>query len=133
MPATSSAPRLWIGPAVGVVAFLCIALSAPVAGATRTYCLGQPSTIEGTPGNDLIFGTNRTDVVALLSGSDRVYGRAGGDRLCGGQGNDELLDGSGADLIDGGDGTDIVYLCPDRTSDRWFNVERVVVSEWACN
>jgi Ca2+-binding RTX toxin-like protein len=131
VPATSSAPR--IGLVIGAVILLWTVLVAPGARATPTYCLGKPTTIEGTPGNDWIFATPRADVVALFSGSDRAYGRAGDDRLCGGQGDDILFDGSGADLIDGGDGADVLYLCPDRNPDRWFNVERVAVSKWACN
>jgi hemolysin type calcium-binding protein len=132
VPATPSAQRPRIGPAVWAAVVLWIVLTAPGARAATSYCLGEPATIKGTPGNDWIYATTHADVVALLSGADRVYGRAGDDRLCGGQGQDVLLDGTGADQIDGGDGSDTLYLCPDRTPDRWFNVERVVVSDWAC-
>jgi hypothetical protein len=61
-----------------------------------------------------------------------VYGRAGADRLCGGRGGDVLFDGTGSDAIDGGDGIDVLYLCPDGSFDRWWNVERVVGSTRAC-
>jgi Ca2+-binding RTX toxin-like protein len=115
-----------------VVALLWIVLAAPGASAAHASCLGAPTTIDGTPGNDLIPGTPGDDVASAFAGNDTVYGRGGDDRLCGGRGEDVLFDGSGADLIDGGDGIDVLYLCPDGSLDRWRNVERVAVSTRAC-
>jgi Ca2+-binding RTX toxin-like protein len=117
---------------VGVVVLLSVNVPAARAETTNAFCLGAPTTIEGTPGDDVIHGTPGADVAAAFGGSDLIRGRAGGDRLCGGRGGDVLLDGMGPDLIDGGDGVDLLYLCPDGALDRWTGVERVAVSSRAC-
>jgi hypothetical protein len=132
VPAQFVALRWWLPLVVGAIAFLLTA--APVARAldSNAVCLGAPTTIEGTPGDDVIHGTPGADVAAAFGGSDLIRGRAGGDRLCGGRGGDVLLDGMGPDLIDGGDGVDLLYLCPDGAIDRWTGVERVAVSSRAC-
>jgi hypothetical protein len=117
---------------VGALFLLSAIVSPAHALATNATCLGALTTIEGTPGDDVIRGTAGPDVAAAFAGNDVIHGRAGNDRLCGGRGADVLLDGMGADLIDGGDGTDLLYLCPDGALDRWMSVERVVVSSRAC-
>ncbi len=53
--------------------------------------------LEGTLGNDGLFG---------LDGDDRLYGAAGSDGLSGGAGNDWLDGGTGADRMAGGKGND---------------------------
>jgi Ca2+-binding RTX toxin-like protein len=131
VPAQFVALRSWIGLVVGALILLS-AIVPPAHALTNATCLGAPTTIEGTPSDDVIRGTPGPDVAAALAGSDVIHGRAGNDRLCGGRGTDVLLDGMGADLIDGGDGTDLLYLCPDGVLDRWTSVERVVVSSRAC-
>jgi Ca2+-binding RTX toxin-like protein len=132
VPAQSADLR-WRSTLVVGVALL-IATFVPDAGAaaSNALCLGTPTTIEGTPGDDLIQGTPSGDVASAFAGNDTVYGGRGDDRLCGGRGHDVLLDGAGSDLIDGGDGIDLLYLCPDGAIDRWWNVERVVGSTRAC-
>jgi Ca2+-binding RTX toxin-like protein len=132
VPAQCVALRWWLPLVVGAIVFLWIA--APAAGAleTNVMCLGAPTTVEGTPGDDVIHGTPGADVVAAFGGSDLIRGRASADRLCGGRGSDVLLDGMGSDLIDGGDGVDLLYLCPDGAIDRWTGVEHVAVSSRAC-
>lgn len=132
MPAQFVALRRW-SPLV-TVAIVLLSTTAPAARAAEANasCLGAPTTIEGTPGDDVIHGTLGADVAAAFSGNDQIHGRAGGDRLCGGRGADVLLDGRGPDLIDGGDGVDLLYLCPDGAIDRWTGVERVAVSSRAC-
>lgn len=109
-----------------------LAVGGPAAGAGNGVCLGAAATITGTSGDDWIYATIRDDVVSALGGNDVVHGRRGDDRLCGGRGSDVLLDGYGRDAVDGGDGFDVLYLCPDGVPDRWWNVERVVVSTRAC-
>lgn len=69
-------------------------------------CGGLPTTLLGTPLNDLLIGTTGDDVIAGLGGSDVIYGLEGNDRLCGGDDNDLLLGRAGNDLLDGGPGLD---------------------------
>lgn len=71
-----------------------------------TLCLGQPATIVGTPGNDVVTGTPGNDVIAGLAGDDVVNGTGGNDLLCGHDGNDRLDGGSDADTLDSGAGSD---------------------------
>jgi Ca2+-binding RTX toxin-like protein len=133
VPAQFAALRPHYGLLIGA-AILVLATFLPEvhADASNATCLGEPATIRGTPGNDVIYGTVADDVASAFAGNDMVYGRRGDDRLCGGRGQDILFDGTGADLIDGGDGIDLLYLCPDGSLDHWWNVERVVASTRAC-
>lgn len=68
---------------------------------TRPAC-----TIKGTPGNDVLRGTNKDDVICGLGGNDTIYGRGGHDIVLGGAGNDRLFGGSGHDTLLGGNGND---------------------------
>jgi uncharacterized repeat protein (TIGR01451 family) len=87
-------------------------------------CDGLTPTRVGTPGNDVINGTNGADVIHGLSGNDTINGANGADRICGGKdndtidggnqldrlfgdaGNDALSGGQGNDALDGGADTD---------------------------
>jgi Ca2+-binding RTX toxin-like protein len=76
-------------------------------------CLGEPATIVGTDGNDMIAGTSNDDVIVTLGGDDMVTsGGSGydGDLICTGDGNDAaIVNGGGyfefAD-VEGGAGDD---------------------------
>ena len=83
--------------------------------ALNATCNGLPATIVGTPGADVIYGTNGPDVIAGLGGNDTIYGGngddvicgyAGADTLVGGNGNDLLIGSYGNDVLDGGNGND---------------------------
>ena len=52
--------------------------------------------IGGTPGNDNLVGTPRSDVILARAGNDRVDGKAGRDFILGQEGNDRLLGQAGA-------------------------------------
>ncbi|MGH2682884.1 MAG: calcium-binding protein [Actinomycetota bacterium] len=132
MPAQSADLRWRSTLAVGVALVVATFVQDAGAAASNALCLGTPTTIEGTPGDDLIQGTPSDDVASAFAGNDTVSGARGDDRLCGGRDRDVLFDGAGIDLIDGGDGIDVLYLCPDGSWDRWRNVERVVSSTRAC-
>jgi Ca2+-binding RTX toxin-like protein len=67
---------------------------------------GPACTIVGTPGPDLIFGTQHRDVICRLGGNDLIDGMGGNDVIFGGPGNDTLNGGSGDDVIYGGPGND---------------------------
>ena len=64
--------------------------------------------IDGTNGNDELFGTSASDVIHAKKGDDIVFGLAGDDQIFGGTGNDSLFGGDGADQIFGGTGNDSV-------------------------
>ena len=70
-------------------------------------CQGLPATIVGTPGRDLLLGTNGDDVIVADAGNDLVLGFGGDDVICAGAGNDLVLAGRGDDVIDGGPGRDL--------------------------
>ena len=60
--------------------------------------------IKGTPGNDVLLGTNFDDEIFGLAGADILVGEDGNDSLNGGDGNDTILGGDGIDTLDGGTG-----------------------------
>jgi Ca2+-binding RTX toxin-like protein len=64
--------------------------------------------VEGTAGNDTLYGSSKADTLVGGEGNDRLFGREGNDTLIGGNGNDWLDGGAGADAIDGGSGFDTV-------------------------
>ena len=69
---------------------------------------GQPCTIVGTPGDDVLIGTSKNDVICGLDGGDILRGLGGNDLLRAGPGWDELYGGGGRDLLSGGDGPDLL-------------------------
>lgn len=71
-------------------------------------CMGLAATIIGTPGDDVIVGTNKTDVIVTFGGNDTISGGNGKDVICSGFGNDVIDGGNGKDLIDAGDSDDVV-------------------------
>lgn len=89
-------------------------------------CFGQPATILGTAGDDVIYGTAGNDVIVTFGGDDTVYSKKGKDRIClgpgddfadsgksrdrvdGGRGDDQILGNDGRDLLWGGDGRDTI-------------------------
>ena len=90
-------------------------------------CFGEPATIVGTDGDDVLVGTAGSDVIVGLGGVDRIRAGAGPDRVCsgtnpsrkpvadnesvwGGPGDDRINGGPGFDWLLGGDGRDVIYL-----------------------
>jgi hypothetical protein len=72
-------------------------------------CGGQPATVVGTDGPDVLSGTEGPDVIAAGGGPDLVRARGGDDVVCGGSGADILRGGAGADRLLGGDGMDSLF------------------------
>ena len=70
------------------------------------FCKGQPVTIRGTDGDDVIVGTSDDDVIHGFLGNDDIDGGGGNDLICGGAGNDLLKGGTGDDTICGNRGDD---------------------------
>jgi Tol biopolymer transport system component len=64
--------------------------------------------IPGTPGPDVLVGTQQADQIDALAGDDDVSGRGGDDEISGGDGSDALRGGPGGDTIDGGPGDDTI-------------------------
>ncbi|NNF56576.1 MAG: ExeM/NucH family extracellular endonuclease [Acidimicrobiales bacterium] len=75
---------------------------------SNLLCNGLVPTIVGTPGDDVIVGTNKADVIMGLGGDDVINGLNGKDVICGGPGDDEIDGGNGTDLILGGRGNDTI-------------------------
>ena len=77
-------------------------------GPVPPQCLGQPATLVGTPGDDVLSGGDGNDVIVGLDGADRIDGGGGRDLVCGGSGPDRLVGGLSGDSIAGGGGPDVV-------------------------
>ena len=69
---------------------------------------GDPCTITGTTGNDVLVGTPSADVICGLDGRDTLKGMGGDDVLQGDDGRDVLIGGGGDDFLEGGNGEDVV-------------------------
>jgi Ca2+-binding RTX toxin-like protein len=78
-------------------------------GAGSRTCLERRATILGTAGNDNIYGTNGSDVIAAGAGNDQIHGLGGDDYLCGEGGRDIVTGGSGDDQLYGGQGGDALF------------------------
>jgi uncharacterized protein len=94
-----------------------IVLGLAAVAALSLVAVAAADRIKGTPGNDVLTGTERHDVIAGLAGDDQISGLGRGDVLFGNRGNDTITGGDGIDVIfggpdndnlDGGNGLDIV-------------------------
>jgi len=70
------------------------------------------TTFDGTPSNDLVFGTAEADTLNGAGGNDALYGLEGDDTLDGGSGNDFLSGGPDTDTLTGGAGCDVFAFDP---------------------
>jgi hypothetical protein len=82
------------------------------AGLEVPLCGGQRATCVGTPGADLILGSDEDDVIVAGDGNDVVHGDAEDDIICGGPGNDSLMGARGLDRLFGGPGNDWLFGAP---------------------
>ena len=89
-----------------------------VTGSWIPRCDGFTATHVGTPGRDVIMGTDGNDVIVAFGGNDYIDGRQGNDVICAGSGNDTVYGGGGRDIIfgragrdqlKGGSGRDFIY------------------------
>lgn len=67
------------------------------------------ATIVGTPGDDVLRGTDGTDVIVARGGDDIISGFNETDIICAGRGDDTVWGGSYDDYIRGGRGNDRLY------------------------
>lgn len=65
--------------------------------------------IEGTDGDDTIFGDLGADTIYGRGGADNLLGEWGADTLYGGAGGDTLHGDLGNDVLYGGNGSDALY------------------------
>lgn len=74
----------------------------------KKFVLGTPGddVLNGTDHNDTIIGFRGDDLIFAGKGNDTVFGGRGGDLIDGGAGHDELHGERGNDGIAGGDGND---------------------------
>lgn len=72
-------------------------------------CKGQPVTIIGTPGDDILRGTIGDEVFHGMGGNDQIFGFDGNDFICGGTGKDRLVGGMGNDRLLGQGGNDQLF------------------------
>lgn len=64
--------------------------------------------MDGTEGEDALFGLGEDDILNGLGGTDFLFGGVGEDTLSGGEGNDEVFGGFGNDTVNGDEGNDLV-------------------------
>jgi Ca2+-binding RTX toxin-like protein/subtilisin-like proprotein convertase family protein len=65
-------------------------------------------TINGSDGNDILWGNDGNDIINGENGDDHIVGGRGDDILSGGDGNDIIKGYDGDDLIIGGKGADVM-------------------------
>jgi VCBS repeat-containing protein len=70
---------------------------------------GLGPTINGTEGDDELYGSMDSDIINGLGGADTLNGGYGNDQLHGDAGDDTLYGQDGDDTLDGGDGNDYLW------------------------
>ena len=95
-------PLLCLAAAMSTVG---LAGAAPATAQETPTCFGETATLTGsgflfgTPGDDVIVGSEDFDLIDGLGGDDRICSLGGDDIVRGGQGNDRLDAGAGDDLL----------------------------------
>lgn len=93
-----------------------LGIAAVVLSAFAAVAVARP--FVGTPGDDVIDGTEHHDYIAGRQGNDTLNGFGRADLIIGGRGNDSVNAGDGNDLVFGGPGEDT--LNGDAGNDRVF-------------
>ncbi len=99
-------------PLFAAIVLAAAGLPIPTARAATAECLGEPATIVGTSGDDVLVGTQGRDVILARGGDDVIRGLGGRDLICAGPGHDFVLAGRGDDIVQGGLGRDTLYGGP---------------------
>lgn len=84
---------------------------------------GLFSTVTGTAGDDVLYGSHQADLIEGLEGADSLYGLGGDDALYGGSGDNALLGGGGEDRLYGGEGNDFYYFNIGDGQDRVYSAD----------
>lgn len=66
--------------------------------------------LEGSNGDNIIWGRGGQDFIWALAGDDVLYGELGNDAIQGHDGDDHLYGGEGFDTLTGGNGADTFYV-----------------------
>jgi Ca2+-binding RTX toxin-like protein len=64
--------------------------------------------IEGTDGNDILFGTSDDDTINSGDGNDEAFGESGDDKIKTGKGDDNNFGEAGDDKLSAGQGNDFL-------------------------
>jgi len=67
------------------------------------------ASIDGTAGDDTLYGTDLDDTINGLAGNDRIYAKNGNDIVNGGDGADVIAGQLGNDTLNGDGGNDKIY------------------------
>lgn len=70
------------------------------------YATNANPNVDGTSGDDQLYGNNLANILRGFAGSDLLYGNDGNDDLWGGSNNDYLYGGKGDDRLRGELGND---------------------------
>ncbi len=100
---------------LALVVFSGVALAVTKSCVADVACFGtrKADTLNGSEGNDKMYGKGRGDTLNGFGGSDSLYGEGGADKLFGGMGPgvvNSLVGGPGNDLLSGGDGLEHYYF-----------------------
>jgi Ca2+-binding RTX toxin-like protein len=70
--------------------------------------------VQGTGGDDVLYGTGSRDTIIPFGGDDTVYALADNDDVRHSFGNDTIYGGADDDTLRGGRGSDVIYGGPGR-------------------
>lgn len=84
------------------------------------YATSVNPNVDGTSGNDYLYGNGSANRLRGFEGSDWLYGNGRADRLFGGANNDYLFGGGGDDQLHGEAGND--WLTGDTGADAFYFV-----------
>ncbi len=76
--------------------------------APDTLAVGRGTPLAGTPGNDVLKGSDENNDISGDEGNDIIFGGDGRDWIAAGAGDDELHGGPGHDHLEGDDGNDLM-------------------------
>lgn len=91
-------------------------------------------TINGSDGNDILWGNDGNDAINGDVGNDHIVGGRGDDILSGGDGSDTIKGYDGADLLIGGKGADVMiggagndqFIFTDLTDSTTFEIDNIL-------
>jgi RTX calcium-binding nonapeptide repeat (4 copies) len=92
-------------------------ITATCRGRTATI-VGAGGTLTGTPGPDVIVGSQKPETIKAKGGDDLVCAGGGPDKVHGGPGVDILLGQKGRDLLNGGPAADVLLGGPGRDAEK---------------
>ena len=97
---------------LALVVFSGVALAATISCVAGVECFGttQADTLNGSDGQDFIFGRGSGDTIKGFGVNDFLYGQGGADKLFGGADIDALIGGPGNDALSGGVDRDDYYF-----------------------